>query len=88
MQAEALPINQFGEPQSARLAAYEPLTSREADVLRLLAVGLSNAEIARRLIISTATVKTHTRNIYRKLGVSNRTQAAVRGLALSLPQAA
>ncbi|NJL05442.1 MAG: response regulator transcription factor [Chloroflexaceae bacterium] len=83
MQTETLRLKFAPDNRIPPMLVEEPLTSREYDVLRLLAVGLSNAEIANRLIISTATVKTHTRNIYRKLGVSNRTQAAV--LALELP---
>jgi DNA-binding NarL/FixJ family response regulator len=53
------------------------LTERELDVLRLLAAGLSNREIGRRLYLSPETVKTHLGNIYRKLGVDGRTQAAL-----------
>ena len=83
MQTETLRLKFAPDNRMRPKLVEEPLTSREYDVLRLLAVGLSNAEIADRLIISTATVKTHTRNIYRKLGVSNRTQAAV--LAHELP---
>ncbi|CAG0980128.1 partial Transcriptional regulatory protein LiaR, partial [Anaerolineae bacterium] len=62
----------------------EALTAREVEILRLLAKGLSNNEIAERLVIGTATVKTHTLNIYRKLDVSNRTQAITRAQALGL----
>lgn len=53
----------------------EPLSERELEVLQCLAEGLSNREIARRLTVSLSTVKTHTRNIYGKLGVNSRTQA-------------
>lgn len=52
-----------------------PLTTREHEILSLVAKGLSNRDIARKLYISLGTVKTHTHNIYQKLGVSNRTQA-------------
>mgnify|MGYP006276871559 CR=1 FL=1 len=55
-----------------------PLTPREVDVLRLVAAGLSNKEIAKQCFISVATVKRHAANIYAKLGVSNRTRAAAR----------
>lgn len=54
----------------------EALTSRELTVLRMLAVGESNSEIAERLSISVNTVKTHIRNILDKLQLENRTQAA------------
>src|ERR1700735_2379154 len=53
----------------------EPLSAREAEVLRWLHSQLSLREIASRLFVSYYTVKTHTRHIYRKLGVSNRQQA-------------
>ena len=57
-----------------RLDVPEPdiLTRREADVLQLLQQGMSNAQIAHQLSIGTETVRTHARNIYRKLGVSTR----------------
>jgi LuxR family maltose regulon positive regulatory protein len=60
----------------------EPLTAREREVLRLIAEGLSNQELAARLHLSPQTVKVHTRNIYSKLGVVSRTQAVARGRAL------
>ncbi len=55
----------------------EPLTEQEELVLRLIAAGLNNEEIARTLSITVNTVKTHVRHIFQKLGVSDRTQAAV-----------
>ncbi len=55
----------------------EPLTEQEKAILRLIAAGLSNEDIARVLHISINTVKTHVRHILQKLGVSDRTQAAV-----------
>jgi LuxR family maltose regulon positive regulatory protein len=58
-------------------AAVEPLSRRERDILRLLATDLSGPEIARELVVSLNTVRTHTRNVYAKLGVSSR-RAAVR----------
>jgi len=51
------------------------LSAREREVLGMLARGLRNKEIARRLFISDCTVKLHTRNTYRKLDVANRTEA-------------
>ncbi|MFF4755464.1 response regulator transcription factor [Streptomyces sp. NPDC002514] len=63
------------EPQPARVAAPDGLTSRETEVLVLIAEGLSNQEIARRLQVSTATVKTHINNLFAKTGVKDRAQA-------------
>jgi predicted ATPase/DNA-binding CsgD family transcriptional regulator len=56
-------------------ALIEPLSGRELEVLRLIAGGLSNRDIAEQLVLSVGTVKVHTRNIYSKLNVSSRTQA-------------
>jgi LuxR family maltose regulon positive regulatory protein len=55
----------------------EPLSERELEVLRLLASDLSGPDIARELVVSLNTVRTHTKNIYSKLGVNNR-RAAIR----------
>jgi LuxR family maltose regulon positive regulatory protein len=62
----------------------EPLTPREQEILELVAAGLTNPEIAEKLVISPETVKKHTGMIYGKLGVSNRTEAAARARALDL----
>jgi LuxR family maltose regulon positive regulatory protein len=53
----------------------EPLSPRELEVLRLMASGKSNAEVARTLVIAISTVKTHTNSIFSKLQVTSRTQA-------------
>ncbi len=62
----------------------DPLTERELEVLRLLAEGHTNNQIAGRLIVAPSTVKQHLKNIYSKLDVHNRTQAVVRGRELDL----
>ncbi len=69
---------------SALPALTEPLTPREQEILALLAAGLTNPEIADRLVISPQTVKKHTSSIYGKLGVSNRTEAAAKARDLGL----
>jgi ATP/maltotriose-dependent transcriptional regulator MalT len=62
----------------------DPLTKRELDVLAEIAAGYTNEQIADRLFISRGTVKRHTANIYMKLGVHHRTEAAARGRELGL----
>ena len=59
------------------IASYAQLSDREREVLRLIAEGMSNAEIAARLVLSEKTVKSHVRNILSKLQVADRTQAAI-----------
>ena len=73
-----------GETGSSQSPLLEPLTTREQDVLGLLAAGLPNAEIAVRLIVTVGTVKTHIKGIYSKLGVHSRTQAIVRAREIGL----
>jgi NarL family two-component system response regulator LiaR len=65
---------------SDRPPTPEPLTPRELEVLRLVAQGLENPEIAERLVIAEATVRTHVSNITGKLHVASRTQAALYAL--------
>ena len=62
----------------------EPLTPRELEVLRLIAAGLRNQEIADQLVISMPTVKRHISNVYTKLDVHSRTQALARARELDL----
>jgi len=62
----------------------EPLSEREIEVLRLLADGLSNREIARKLFVTVGTVKWHLHNIYGKLGVRSRVQAVSQARELNL----
>lgn len=68
-------------------AAVLTLTGREHDVLLLLGMGLSNQEIGRELFLGVETIRTHVRQILRKLGVANRTQAALRATEVSLDEA-
>ena len=81
-------LSAFGEQTVAAPShpgsLVEPLTERELDVLRLLVTGLSNAEMARELIITVGTVKRHVNSIYGKLGVNSRTQAVTRAHTLHL----
>ena len=68
----------------ARKPLGEPLTPRETEVLQLLASGQTNQQIAQTLVKSKGTAKVHVERIIRKLGASDRTQAAVRAIELGL----
>ena len=75
---------QDGRSAPARQDLIEPLSDRELDVLRLLGSDLDGPDIARELIVSLNTVRTHTKNIYAKLGVNNRRAAVRRAAELGL----
>ena len=70
-------------PKGAQRLA-EPLTPRELEVLRLIASGVSNQEVAEQLVITVGTVKVHLSNVYSKLEVRRRTQAVARAKELNL----
>ena len=70
-------LSAFGKfVKSGQVELIEPLTGREIDVLKLIAEGCSNPEIAEKLFLSAGTVKTHVKHIYGKLGVDDRVKAA------------
>lgn len=71
-------------PNKSYLPLAESLLEREREVLRLIAVGASNREIATRLAIAEGTVKNHVTNILGKLGVTDRTQAALKAREMGL----
>ncbi len=74
----------LGETHSASANLIEPLTAREQDVLQLLALGLSNKEMAQRMVVSEGTVKTHMHHLIGKLGAQSRTQVLARAKELNL----
>lgn len=70
-------LSAFGAPvQVDQSALIEPLTEREISILKLIAEGCSNPEIAEKLFLSVGTVKTHVKHIYGKLGIGDRVKAA------------
>jgi len=71
-------------PTPVKQPLIEPLSERELEVLRLLESDLDGPDIARELSVSLATVRTHTRNVYAKLGVNNRRAAVRRAAELGL----
>ena len=86
-------VGRTGAPAAARehsgagSAADIGLTRRESEIIELVQTGMSNPEMASTLFVSEQTIKFHLSNIYRKLGVGNRTQAAARARGLGLRRA-
>jgi LuxR family maltose regulon positive regulatory protein len=72
------------EPATGPSPLVEPLTEREREVLALMAAGLSNRQIADELVVALGTVKAHLHNIFGKLGVQSRTEAAARAREMEL----
>jgi LuxR family maltose regulon positive regulatory protein len=77
-------VNKTEDSTPASQGLIEPLSARELDVLRLLGSDLDGPDIARELVVSLNTVRTHTKNIYAKLGVNNRRAAVRRARELDL----
>ncbi len=91
IQSAPTPARQHAEPPPQLPASsgsdkglIEPLSERELEVLRLLAAGMSNQEIAEEFVVTIHTVKWHTKNLYSKLNVRNRAEALARGTELGL----
>lgn len=80
-------MEEVAGPRLTSVQDGDPLTARERDVLAEIARGLSNKRIARELGISEATVKVHVSNVLRKLGVTDRTQAALHAVREGLVDA-
>jgi two-component system, NarL family, response regulator LiaR len=76
-------IEELNQPAEKQVTE-EPLTEREAEVLKLVAKGRSNQEIAEKLVLSERTVGTHVSNVLGKLHLANRTQAALYALRKGL----
>jgi LuxR family maltose regulon positive regulatory protein len=79
-----LNVNKKDLPVQRSVFSVEPLSQRELEVIRLIADGKSNGEIAQTLMIALSTVKTHTNNIFSKWQVTSRTQAIARARELQL----
>ncbi len=77
-------LRQLSSAEPAKAAELSPLTARETEILRLIAEGKGNAEIARMLALGLGTVKGHIRDVLEKLSAADRTQAAVLALRRGL----
>jgi two-component system NarL family response regulator len=82
--ATSLVVRMAAGPEHAGRQPPEALTARELEILRLVAEGRTNREIASRLIVAVGTIKAHVEHILGKLGVACRTQAAMCGVELGL----
>jgi ATP/maltotriose-dependent transcriptional regulator MalT len=80
-------VSETRQDRPVRQDLIDPLSERELDVLRLLGTELDGPAIARELMVSLNTVRTHTKNIYAKLAVTNRRAAVRRGAELGVPRA-
>ena len=81
---ESAPVKPEKNRDLRRRQPIEPLTPRELEVLRLMATGKTNRQIARELVLSANTVKVHVQHVIAKLGVSDRTQAATLAIEIGL----
>jgi LuxR family maltose regulon positive regulatory protein len=77
-------LEEESSPSGAGLQSAAVLTAREVEVMRLMAIGLSNEQMAAELVVALSTIRTHTKHIYRKLGVQGRVRAVARATALHL----
>jgi len=79
-------VSETEHDRPVKQALIEPLSERELDVLRLLGTELDGPDIARELMVSLNTVRTHTKHIYAKLAVTSRRAAVRRAAELGLSQ--
>ena len=83
---EALNVSGSAQKSDLNIVLHDKLSTREQEILDLLALGLSNKEIGEQLFVSVNTVKTHILSLYNKLDVKNRTQAAIKGNLLKIQE--